>query len=158
MQVEVDPMFPSQNLSGMPLDPNTQRAIEELALVINDVEQRLQLIRMGIAQAVPAWPSFGAGHPTFPQTPSLFTPGGFGIAGLSGIGGVPNLQAILSNPVLLQQLLAANVAKLHAGVPPTAYGGVPSFGGVSPFGSPVGVNAPFGFQSPFQAPFTPFRF
>lgn len=151
-------MFPSQNLSAMPLDPNTQRAIEELALVINDVEQRLQLIRMGLAQAVPTWPGIGAGHTPFPVTPNLFAPGGFGMGGLPGIGGTPSLQALLQNPLLLQQILAANVAKLHTGgIPPATYGHVPPFGGVSPFGGPLGVNAPFGFQSPFQAPFTSFR-
>lgn len=135
-------MLPSTNLGTMPLDPNTQRAIEELALVINDVEQRLQLIRMSIAQAAPnSWPSFG--HGSFPPTGSF----GFGLG-----GNVPSVHGLLSNPAILQQLLAANVAKLHTGgIPPT-------FGGVSPFGGPLGVNAPFGFQSPFQAPFTPFRF
>lgn len=146
-------MFPSQN-PNVPFDPNTQRAIEELAFVLNDVEQRLHLIRMNIAQAMPTpgWHGFGA---QFPQAPGLFpVPSAFGFG-----ANVPSIQTLLANPVLLHQFLAANVAKLHTGgIPAAAYGAIPSFGGISPFGSPVGVSAPFGIQSPFQAPFAPFRF
>ena len=143
---------------GTPLDPNTQRALEELAFVINDVEQRLQLIRMGLAQNAPAWPgSFAQG---IPQIPQASFQGPFPSVG----NGVGNLQTLLSNPLLLQQLLATQGRVPPVmGIPNVPFGGSPfqataPFQGGSPFGSPVGVSAPFGITSPFQAPFTPFRY
>lgn len=133
-------MFTSPSHGTMPLDPTTQRAIEQLAFVLNDVEQRLQHIRMGIAHATPSWPNtFGQGPATFAPTSTPF-----------GVG-VPTLGPILSNPVLAQHLLTAQLANLHA------TGGVPTLPfGASPVGA-MGVNAPFGFQAPFPTPFTAFR-
>ena len=134
-------MLPFSSASLVPFDANTQRALEQLAHTLNEVEQRIQLIRMSIPQTGTAWPS------------TMIPPTGF----VPGIGQVPfgtgpNLASIASNPLLMHQVLAT-VANLHSlgNVPPTT-------GGVTPFTAGAGVSAPFGFPSPFQAPLMGFRY
>lgn len=59
--------YPTSNL-----DPNMTRAIEELAHVINDVDQRMQLVKLGLVQSFPHLAaSFGVNRPNFLTPTSL---------------------------------------------------------------------------------------
>lgn len=132
-------MLPFSNASLVPFDTNTQRAIEQLAQTLHEVEQRIALIRMSIPQTGTNWPTT-MGNPSTGLVP-----------GLGQFGQVPNLTTLASNPLLMHQILA-QVANLHA------LGNVPTGQGVTPFTGQTGVNTPFGFPSPFQAPFMAFRY
>lgn len=154
-------MIPTSSLGSASVDPNALRAIEQISHVINDIEQRLQIVRVALAQSVPAT-GLGQVGATLGQTPTPFGQPftGFGATNPLFAPGLQNpwalLQSAASNPVVLQQLLAmsqhtGSFYGLPAGVPMGAPFGVPTG-----FGAP-GVIAPFGNPG-FLAPTTPFRF
>lgn len=137
-------MIPTSSLGSAPIDPTAFRAIEQISHVINDIEQRLQIVRVALAQSVP----------TVPGAP-------FGVSSPFGVN-VPNPWSLLQNPSLnplaMQQLMAISqlTSPLGYGVP----SGLPvttPFGLNTGFGTP-GVSAPFGVHPGFLAPTTPFRF
>lgn len=110
------------------LDPNMSRAIEELAHVINEVEQRVQLVKLGLVQGFP--------HLAAPLLArSALTP---------GLGTLPNLPLGLSPYVGLGQPSWTPTP----GIAPAGY----ALGSI--FGAP-GVTTPF---SNLTAPYSPFRF
>lgn len=152
----------SQTSFGSPqVDPNSLRAIEQISHVINDIEQRLQIVRVALAQSVPSLP-FG---PTSPlvglnaQNPWAL------VQNTGSFPGTPiNPLAIQQLQQLqhLQQLMALSplASGLYTGVPssvpmgiPTGFpSGFPGLGVASPFGTPFGATTGFG------VPTNPFRF
>jgi hypothetical protein len=126
-------MFPTQSYGTTSIDPNTRHAIEQIASVINDVEQRLQLAKLTLAQTVNSTlsPFNTMGVPGVPQLPTL---------------GFPNVGFPSGYPTAFASPWA------------TPYG-VPYYG--APLGFPTasnpGVIAPFGI-TPGMAPTLPFRF
>lgn len=108
--------------TGYGTDPNANRVIEELASVLIDVEQRLQTVKFGLAQAFPHL------APAIQQR--RMTPYGAELGALAGfpLAGAPQL--------------APGFAQFGAGSPvmaPSPYGFPPQLGpGVSPFGVGLG--------------------
>lgn len=110
------------------LDPNMSRAIEELAHVINEVEQRVQLVKLGLVQGFP--------HLAAPLLArSAITP---------GLGTLPNV------PLVLSPYMGQPGWNPSQGIPPTAGYALGSF-----FGAP-GVTTPFNPLA--TASYSPFRF
>lgn len=170
-------MFLQSNPSPT-IDPNALRAIEQFSTVLNEVEQRLQLVRATLTQTFPQQVSASSlgGAPVVGGTPGVFGPPPFmgPFAGLTPSGATGPSQTIppflppelLQNPLALQQFLFTLGASLGAqpvlgggsfgasgGVPPHTPGfGVPP--GV--FGTP-GVGVHSGIAPGFQAPFAHFR-
>lgn len=166
-------MIPTSSLGSTPVDPTTLRAIEQISHVINDIEQRLQIVRVALAQSVPAsgfsqpntpvnpFAAFGqlgqlgqAGSPFGQTSPAFGQTNPFVGAGLQNPWAL--LQSLASNPVVLQQLMAlsqqmGSLYGVPSGVPATPFG-IPTG-----FGNP-GVIAPFGANPGFLAQTTPFRF
>jgi hypothetical protein len=123
-----------QPTAGIPnLDPNVSRAIEETLAVVQDVETRLQALKLGLSQAIPQLaPTLFAreialastlGRPTLPTLPTL---------GFNPYAGIPP-QAVPQQTILPQ------------GIPPQAQ---PSAPGYAPSFSP-------GFAPSFAQPFAP---
>lgn len=114
------------------IDPNTQRLIEQLALVINDTEQRLVAIKTALAQVLP---QIAQGQ----QQPSMPMGGTMGHAPFN---------------MGMQQPMP----HLGAQMPPSVYGALPwqllASQGLYPGVLIPGVNAPLGM---IGAPHVPFR-
>lgn len=162
-------------------DPQTVRALEQIVTTINEVEQRLQLVRMSLSQNFPQAANLlgtsAAGFPSpFSSSPStgagLFSSPSFGqLTQISPTGQIhpfftpqnPTTQQAIQNALLNhQQQVLANLAALIA-----SQGGLPQ-GAIAPTSSPLfgtslfgnlGVNAFPGVGMPpgIQTPFAPFR-
>ncbi|GEM_PF-5604641 len=134
-----------QNFNVSPIqDPNALAAIQQLATAVNEVEQRIQLLKYTIGQSVPQlvgspFSSMGGMQGLNPYTQ-------FQGLGSQGIGAQPfGHQGMMgqTNPLLL-----ALYAQQLQGLQNPGFG--TGFGGVTPF-SGLGVNAPFGTPSiPFR--------
>lgn len=136
------------------VDPNSLRAIEQISHVINDIEQRLQIVRVALAQSVPSMP-FGT-NPL--ASLGTTTPWGHLSPTLSGSPVNPLALQQLQHLQQIQQLMALNplVGSPYSGVPSSLPFGS-SFGAGFPTTFP-GVGSPFGTATPFGASPTPFRF
>lgn len=105
-------MLTSPSLGSTNVDINTQRAIEQLALIVSDVEQRLNIVKTTLAQIVP---SLGASPPHVgsmerPSIPFATTSGAPLPVGLPTVFGAPMLAPSLN------ALALAAYAPLFAGV------------------------------------------
>lgn len=145
----------SQTSFGSPqVDPNSLRAIEQISHVINDIEQRLQIVRVALAQSVPSLP-FG---PTSPlvglnaQSPWAL------VQNTGSFPGTPINPLAIQQLQHLQQLMALGplASGLYTGLPSSVPMGIPTgfpgLGVASPFGTPFGATTGFG------VPTNPFRF
>jgi hypothetical protein len=66
-------MYQQGNYPG--IDPNFNRVIEDTLNIVNDVDQRLQSLRVGLAQAVPHLAPAILGRQGTPFTGNIGTPG-----------------------------------------------------------------------------------
>lgn len=146
-------MFATPSPGFGPTDPNAVRAIEHLSVLLSDVEQKVQMIRMSLGQHTLAWPTPGVSPTPYGtlSSPLSLTPQPSSVSAL--LANPIIQQQLLANPIVQQQLLA--ISATLQGTP-----GVPSAFGVhntaTPFFGTPGVNATgFGL---FQAPVAPFRF
>lgn len=123
-----------QNPSVSPLaDPTTVNAIQQIAQALNDVDQRIQILRLAVSQTVPpfagrtAFGPLGAGSAFGPQGISPYAMLGAPWQAQAGFAQIP-----LLNPYAQQ-------------IPGIGYGALPgTYGG-------LGVTAPFGLQAPGAA-------
>ncbi len=171
-------MISPMNQTVTTADPNTQRVIQELASVINDVELRLHLVRVGLAQAFPQLsPTLGLSNATSPGANIL---GGFGTAGIgspalgihAGIPGLVNspanvlsllnpLHALLSpnaplntaNFAMIPGLLEAVIQRNTLGLQGLPFNGIGTPTGYGTTPSITGVTTPFGINPASLAPF-----
>lgn len=138
-------MIPQPSLGSASFDPNTLRALEQLTNVITDVEQRLQVVRLTLAQSFPGVLPRGV----TPSTPGLgISPvnpyfAGVPFASHMGVGALPWANQVPTNPYGAFGLGSPYLSPFTQGVG-------------SPYGNP-GVSAPW-FPSGIQAPFAPFRY
>ncbi len=102
-----------QTYASASADPNTQRVITELASVLNDVELRLHLVRVGLSQAFPQLAQSPVSNPMAGVNQqqllaSFMNPATTPATGIGAIPGTsPSLQTINPfglNPAVLAQL------------------------------------------------------
>lgn len=139
-------MFSQTNGNPTTIDPNTARAIQEITRLVQDVEQRVQYVKLGLLQSFPQLATSGL---------SLGVPANLGIpnglqAGLTGLAGLTG-----QTPVLLQPISAPLPWGMTGGYP-TGYPTQPLAYVLPSTGAPSSVvTTPFGT---FPASLPTFRF
>lgn len=139
---------------GLGIDPNTSRLIEETVAILNEVDQRLTALKVGISHAMPQLANVLLWKEQLAFTNPLARTGGLGAH--LGVG----------TPFLGQMgIPQAGLGSLgpYAGIPshvnPAILAQLSPFLGQSFFGSPVSPFVPqagLGVATPFGTPFRPY--